>query len=334
MIARAAVCLIGIMILMAWPRPAFAAVDLEISTVPALEGARFELDGVTYETNADGVVHIEIPGPGTYTIKALEFQLKDPRVRARFQRWCCVSNLKTPELELPVGRSGEQIQAGYELSYLVDAEFRDPKGALVDPGIIQSIQFKNDRGLRVELGTWSPQWLLGLATTRVSSGLITTEVLYRLDDVRVGGNNVVNAGQQALLPSKESVWRVELLFYDLDVNVTDYLFGKPTGSHILLTFPNGEERTYDLHGGRVSVPSLPRGNYQIGVKGAGLTLVQPLALSQDQTAELDFISYTDVATGVILALVGVSLLIVIGRPHVGAYVVRKTILLKRAVLRR
>jgi hypothetical protein len=334
MIAKTTTLFIGIVLLLALPHPAFAAVDLEIATVPAMEGARFEFDGVTYEANADGVVHIEIPEPGTYTIKALEFQPRDPRVRAAFQRWCCVSNLKTPEVEVPIGRTGQQIQAGYELSYLVDAEFRDPKGAPLDPSSIELIQIKNDRGLRIELGSWTPQWLLGLGTTRVNSGLITTEVLWRLNDVRVAGSNVVNAGQQALVPSQESMWKIELLFYDLNVTVTDYLFGNAAGSQVLLTFPDGEQRTYDLDQGRVSIPSLPRGSYEIGAKGSGITLVQPLALSQDQHAELDFISYADMATGVVLGLLAVTLLIIIGRPYVGAFAVQKAILLKRAVFRR
>ena len=65
-----------------------AAIEIEVITVPPLEGAKFELDGRAFQAGSDGRARITVDEEGTYQLKALNFGYEEG-IRAEFQRWCC-----------------------------------------------------------------------------------------------------------------------------------------------------------------------------------------------------------------------------------------------------
>jgi hypothetical protein len=129
---------------------------------------------------------------------------------------------------------------------------------------------------------------------------------WSVQQVTFAGSNVVNASQQEFFPAEQQDVDVGLLFFRLDLQVHDAMFGFSSGSAIDLVYPDGETRRFGLDdGGRLSVPELPRGDYTLTIVGPGPPMSRPLAVSRDQSVDLAFHSWLDVLT-VLAAVLGLA----------------------------
>jgi hypothetical protein len=80
-----------------------------------------------------------------------------------------------------------------------------------------------------------------------------------------------------------------------------------------VVYPDGDSRRFSLDDkGRLTLPTLPRGNYTVTAVGPGPVMTRPLALSRDQEVDLTFYSWLDIG-----AVVAVLLVAVLGFPLLG-----------------
>jgi hypothetical protein len=278
--------------------------QLSIQTTPPVAGAKFTFAGATITTDNAGI--------GTMLITpAQRLILRDNRqdelvvatptvdvkqgVRAQFTGWFGAG----------VYRAGVESQvATFEFDYLTSFNFTNLKGRVVPPSLMSSLQLQSSIGETIDLDTADPVWLQGSQVVTGSNGLESKDIFYKVNSVVVAGSNVVNRAQQRFVPSQQQLATVKLLFYSARFVATDAMFGGGIGTGIDLQYPDGTTRHIPFaRGHAVTVDDLPRGDYHVTVVGGGLKMARPVSISRDQEADLDVISYVDVA------VVGVALLL-------------------------
>ena len=287
-----------------------ASVQVVVETVPPIEGVRFDLDGERFQSGRDGVAKITAPRTKSHRLEVMDRTVRRPRLRASFVRWD--DPVFSPIRSLSVAAvSRVRLQVGFDVSYLVQEGFVDEQGRPVDPGAIDGVTF-TDRGGRVSVEPDRPIWVSGTRVVRGPDGLQTESLPHAVESVTAGGTNVVNVGQQVFFADRETMWQIQVLFYDLQLKVRDRFFGFPIGSTLSLESPDGHVRRYRLSStATLTIRSLPRGDYRVTVHGRGLPLEAPIALSRDQSEQLVFLSVYDLgAVGaiVLLFLVGLALI--------------------------
>ncbi len=300
-------------------RPRVWRQPLEIRTTPAVPGLAFQFAGRTFVTDRNGgfVVPISLLPAPTGDFRALLEQLSlvtgtsangvSYRLDPVYQRY-------------RVGTRSQSLVVFVGLDLYIPVRFSllDRAGAPIDPGLFQAMTIKRSDGavFRFNRGQVyrGPSVLRANRITRLSGGLISKDLGYRIQSVLVGGNNVVYRAQQVFTPGGSRVVRINLLFYSVKIAASDRLFGFGVGSGIRLDFPDGTEEHVPFVGGhRVALSALPRGNYKVSVDSWGLSARQPLSITRDQVVKIRVVSYLDISVmvGVLLAVaIG---LIVIGR---------------------
>jgi len=273
-----------------------------VQSVPPLKGVQFRIGQKIFVSGADGIARIGIqPNQIGARPDPITSRLANGS-EARFSRW--------------FGSGQSILRATWDVYYPVALRFVDLANRRVDPSTISGVTIKNSIGERMELTKLGPMWVQGSRVVPLSGGLESKDLYFTIESVMVEGTNVVNRSQQRFVPAQVRDWAVTLLFYDAKVAVRDAFFRFPTGSSVVLAFPNGQSKEYPLNpDGTADLTSLPRGDYQIRVKGLGMSFSRPLALSRDQTVDLELISYLDLA---LAALAGLGIffgLLFVGRPQ-------------------
>ena len=273
------------------------ATALDVQTVPVLEGVRFEVGGRTFRTDARG--RAVVVGPAPRLAERVEIPDTEiaPGVQARFSR----------------RKEGKYL---FDLLYRVRMSFRDLAGRPVAAGRVTSVTLKGSHGVRETLKSQGSQWLQGARVVPSEEGYRRKRLTWVVERAIVDGTNVVNRNQQSFVPAVARKMRVELLFYPAHVSARDALFKFPLGSHVRIEYPNGRVERHPLdQDAEVTLPALPRGDYMVSVEGPGISFERPLALSREQTVELEVLSYLDV--GISFGLfVSVALgLLLVGRPY-------------------
>jgi hypothetical protein len=283
------------------PGPARAqesgATALNVETVPVLEGVGFVVGGRTFRTDARGRALVVGPAPGLAERIEIPDTEIEPGLRARFSR----------------RKEGKYL---FDLIYRVRMSFRDLAGRPVDRNRVSSVTLKGSHGVRETLKPGGAQWLQGVRVVPYEEGYRRKRLTWVVEKAIVDGTNVVNRNQQSFVPATTRDMRVELLFYPAHVSARDALFKFPLGSHIRVEYPNGRLERHALdRNAEVTLPSLPRGEYRVSVEGPGISFERPLALSREQTVELEVLSYLDLALSLgVLVAVALGLLL-LGRPH-------------------
>jgi len=231
-----------------------------------------------------------------------------PGVRARFTGW------SGPGQYRPGPVPEEYQRATFDLEYLTSFSFLTKDGAPLDAAKLGPIELTSSLGDHVRVRPGERAWLQGSRTAPGPNGLQSRGVSYRVDSVRTAGANVVNQGQQRFFPSRGMQVPVRLLFFDVRFRARDALLGNPTGSSIVLEYPDGHEATFPFRADHsVTVRNLPRGTYHVTVRGAGPAISQKLTVSKEQTADLDAVTWIDIAIGAGLLLAIVIAVVVLRR---------------------
>jgi hypothetical protein len=285
-----------------------------IQTIPAIPGLKVHFQGQTLTTDSKGKVVLQPVGLKTNEVK--------PRVHfagrhfgadriARFDRW--------------FGRN----VATFNNFYRIRLSFRDLLGNTVDPNVVNSITVKSRTGVRTTLTKNKSVWLQGSRVVPFTGELVSKDIDYQVERAFVDGTNVVNRAQQRFRPRKTRDLSVRLLFYKLKIVTKDALFGIPIGKSVELRYPSGRTVTQELKDGEVTIPSLPRGTYDLKVKASGVSFTRPVSVSRNQEVELKVISWLDMflAFAAVVALaVGLAL---VRRPHLTKKIKRKLRLERR-----
>jgi hypothetical protein len=291
---------------------------LTVQTIPATPGLVFELAGHTFKTDRRGEF-------------VLSGQLRSLiTVSSNFSRYLVTKKLRLIKFKAPGG--GEyRIERWYGVRPLTKQPaaaidrwrptaftFADRSGRTIDPNTIDSVVLKRIDG---ELLTLSGKQLSNkilLQTTRVTplnGELLSKELLYRVQSVSIGGNNVVNRGQQWFYPATNQDVRLKLLYYSARIKVRDTLFGFAIGSAVKLQSPNGDVKTYPFQKkGEVALPPQPRGQYKISVVAPGISPKSPISITRDHVTTLSVFSYLDIGVVIVAAIVVLGGLLVARRP--------------------
>jgi hypothetical protein len=266
-------------------------------TVPPLPHARFLVDGKTVFANAKGEVTFDLPGVKTkfypQHVHPQDHALGPDSV-AKFARWY-----------------GKHRSLTYGINYRMTFAFRDLASNVVDSDVVTSMTLKSRTGVRTNVAKGAPVWLPGSRVVPFSGELVSKGIDYQVERAYVDGANVVNRAQQRFAPAKTRHLSVRLLFYSLKVSTRDALFGFPVGEAVELRYPSGRTVRRDLNDGKVTLPSLPRGTYDVKVVASGVSFTRPVSVSRNQEVELKVVSYLDMvlAFGAMIA-VAVGLLLV------------------------
>jgi hypothetical protein len=175
---------------------------------------------------------------------------------------------------------------------------------------------KSRTGVRTVVQKGAEVWLQGSRVVPFAGELVSKDIEYQVERAYVDGANVVNRAQQRFTPSQTTTLPVRLLFYALKITTRDALFGFPVGEAVELKYPSGRVVTHDLKDGKLTLPSLPRGTYDVKVVASGISFTRPVSVSRNQQVELKVISWLDMilAAGALAALaLG---LVMARRPHI------------------
>lgn len=318
----------------AWPAPAALAaparpagraqaalqpwpVTVTIRTVPKLPGIGFLFDGVPLATGPDGAASVtERHNFSAHTLSLAQTQVSGPGRRYTFVRW---AGQRDPDQAFRPVVHGLPMRADYTVtaSFAVDCRV-SPRLARQDgtalPGSqVSRITLRSSLGQIVPMRPDGATWLRCAVPVYRDSRLSSHPVKYSVQDMVVGGGNVVHAGVERFTPSRASSPRLTGFFYALTITAHDALLGGPVGSYAVLTMPDRTIRRVKLGPGHTAtVSGLPLGDYRVQVKAGGARIsTQLVHLSRNETVNLAAISQTDITViaGILVAgLAGIPLL--------------------------
>jgi hypothetical protein len=286
------------------PGGRFSERTLTIYTLPAVEGLRFRFEGKIYRSNALGQVYL----PHAAVIARRPPRAFDGRIRenarVRFARYFGDQH------------SG-RLTATYDVDFRVSFDFTDLVGHPIPPAAIAEMTYKSSIGYRATVSAGGERWLQGARVVSESAQRMALKtILYRLERVIVHGTNVVNRAEQSFQPRFRRHVSVQLLYYTASLSARDAFFGFKAGSKVKLTYPDGTVERYPLGSdGNVTIPALPRGEYDVTVEGGGIPISRPLSLSKNSTLQIEVLSYLDIGIVAGLLLLFVVGLPLIRRPH-------------------
>jgi hypothetical protein len=297
-----------------------APAKITVKTSPAVAGIPISVGTVTAKTGPDGVAVLSIDQVGPADLTAHVDQVADPGIKVSFSRWGVGQEQYSETQRIPVQANAPTVYTlGLRTAYQASVNFVDQNNQPIDPALITRVRFTSSTGLEMVLTDFSsmPWWEAGTAVVR-TGGLTGTDTLWRLAEVTMAGTNVVNSGQQAFTPTKDSTFSIQLLLYDLTVRTNDALTGGAVGGTAELVYPDNSSKVLPLDAhGAADFANLPRGLYSVKLKIGGIAPPTPVALSRTQEATIRVISYVDIAVAVILALAVLIGLLWIGRRRLG-----------------
>ncbi|GAB2831973.1 carboxypeptidase-like regulatory domain-containing protein [Lentzea nigeriaca] len=310
-----------IVLAMMLPVPAWAAPTertLEISTVPPMPAARFVLDGQQVVPDARGAVRLTLPRNSD----AHRLELATPKLDLAdgsidFVRWFGQGERDlgfTPVLTDLEMKHNRRLQVAFQSTRRVRYDFVDQAHNPVSPSRVSALTLRSDSGQIQTLRGVQEVPLTAIRPVQEGATAVGKEVRYYLQSVEIDGANVVNAGEQRIVPARATSVTFVVLLRSVRFQVSDLLFGSAMNAEVALTYPDG--RTENLavgQDGTVAVDNLARGNYTVAVSAAGYARSQQLALSRGQRVDLRVLSYVDTAVIVALAVLIFAGLFLMGR---------------------
>lgn len=290
---------------------------LRVQSVPELRGLKFTFAGTSRTTAADGSVEFTVsrdafvqlqqnPFGLVHAVK-LESTFFPDGTTYRIQRWYTanVNGVRT-------------LRAAVDEYVPTRVAFVDPKSGPFAADKVDHVSLRRSDGAAfLFTGTQLSRPVL-LKATRVvplAGSLVSKHLLYRVQAVTIDGNNLVNRAQQAFLPAESPKVTLRLLFYSAKFVARDRIFRFPIGSRITLEYPNGHSRDYKLDSSKtLLLKALPRGNYRVTVHAPGLKMKMPVAMTRDQVATLNVVSYLDIAAVGFVIFATAAGLLLVGRP--------------------
>jgi hypothetical protein len=270
---------------------------LEIVTVPAVQGARFTIDGRTYRADRQGVVRVKVSTKSRHKISVLDRKISDHDRTLSFLRWYHGNHDKDHLTELSglTVKRNLRIKAGYRANYTLDYSFVDQAHDPVDPERVSRVEFRGDRTTVTGNGSGRLS-VVGIRPVVIGGTLIAKKVSYSVQRVDVDGSNVVQVNDQRFVPSRETTVVIPLQLHTVHFSAHDLLFGQPVGQAVWLKYPDGHQVRVPLDSdGKATVERLAKGSYTVRVDAPGMSVPRPLALSRNQYVELPHVSRLDIS---------------------------------------
>jgi hypothetical protein len=298
--------------------------QLTINTVPPLANIPFALDGKKFESDAQGVAHINVDKLGEFQLEVLlnpDTEIS-PDTRVTFDRW---RDEYQPKRIVKI-QGDSDMQAGFSVSHQVSQSFSDLEDNPVDMSRIETITLQGTDGSKFTFDDGSVRWLRGGRIARRKNGLEATQIMYSVESVMINGSNTVNRYQQRFFVKPNDVWSIQLLLYHATFRAADAVFGFPVGKGINVVYPDGHNEFLAFgKDNEIKIGPVPRGVYKVKVVGAsGMAPETPLALSRNQELDLKVLSTLNLGLGASLAAFGVIGLLLFGRPYLPRVVFQTT----------
>jgi hypothetical protein len=319
-----ALAVLALMVLGLVPRPATAAPatrTLEITTVPPLPSARFVLDGQELVPDERGVVRLTLPrNNDAHRLELTTPKLDQPGGSIDFVRWFGHGESDqgfTPVLTDLAMKHNRKLQAAFQSITKLRYDFVDQARNPVAPSRITSLTLRSDSGQTHTLRGPTEVALTAQRPVQHGGTVVSKEVTYYLQSIVIDGANVVNAGEQRIVPNHTPTATFVVLLRSVRFQVRDMLFGRAMPAGVVLTFPDGRTENLDAGAdGDLAVENLARGNYRVAVSAAGYSAPQELALSRGQYVDIRVLSYVDMLVLVAVAALAFSGLFLFGRRRV------------------
>lgn len=313
--------LAALIVLVMLPVPAHAAPaerTLEIITVPPTPSARFVLDGQQVVPDAKGAVRLTMPRNSD----AHRLELATPKLdladgSVDFVRWFGQGERDlgfTPVLTDLAMKHNRRLQVAFQSTRRVRYDFVDQAHNPVSPSRVSALTLRSDSGQTHTLRDVQEVPLTAIRPVQEGTTAVGKEVTYYLQSVEIDGANVVNAGEQRIVPARATSVTIVVLLRSVRFQVKDLLFGSAMNAEVALTYPDGRTESLAVgQDGSVAVDNLARGNYSVAVSAAGYAGSQQIALSRGQRVDLRVMSYLDMVVIVVLALLVFAGLFLMGR---------------------
>jgi hypothetical protein len=185
-------------------------IPVMIQTVPALPGAKFSLEGKTFNADENGLALTVVPEPGTYSLRLLSTKLTRDDVQSRFSLWSDEEKSASRSVNV---QSFTYLQAGFEKSRVVSLDLVGKTGETLDPSLVDAILLTGPGGDRIRLTGAGPYRLLTTAPVSSGKNLELRDVTYRVDEVIVDGRNVLGE-DVSLTPSQTGELRLRIAVPD------------------------------------------------------------------------------------------------------------------------
>ncbi len=255
---------------------------VDVVVVPNLAGVQFTLDGMNEVTGAGGVALVNDPNLSSAAdaVTVPEQTLaSDPTLRVRLDRVASDPNHGVFSRRLVVELDADRAVSVHLLS---------PQGKPVPLNEVSSVTLSDSVGRTTKLTQAQlrgPVWLSASRPSPVAEGVADRNITYSVKSAIIRGTNAVNSGQLRFDTRRSLTWNVPVILHSLTIVGNDLMAGRPAGSSVKLTYPNGDVRVVPLGPGhRVTLTDLPRGSYGVKVEGGLLPLASTVRLSKDQTA--------------------------------------------------
>ena len=267
-----------------------------VQMVPELPGVAFTFDNQPYSSGPGGIFNVPTNNlVDTASRLAVPTQQIYPTIKVSLDR---VTNS-------PVhGVFTRSLVVELDEQRYVTIQLMTPKQSLLPSGSVSSITLNDTLGRTITLSGKElshPVWLAASEPARVRGGVGGRVVTYSVKSVIMRGSNVVNSGQQHFTANSSITWQIPVILYSLTIEANELLAGAPAGSSVQLTFPDHSKEVIPLgRAHRVVLTDLPRGSYQLKIKGSLVPLGSTVQLSRNQTATELVVTTRDAAEIVII----------------------------------
>ncbi|MGI8790303.1 MAG: hypothetical protein ACR2I4_05405 [Actinomycetota bacterium] len=316
-----------------------------IQAVPPIEGVRFLLDGRSLTTDHNGLAFSRLRRAGSHNLTAPDQQRVEPGRRVHFAHW---SDGDFPSVRKLSVTTFTSLEVGFDVSYSTPVDFVSSAGAPIAAEKVDSVTIIDDRDTGYSLEIDGPQWLPGSRALESGGSIRSEEISYVVDAVVVGGSDRLMPGQPPFRPSPDQSWSIVLEDSAADealsepsaarrssatskvvFEVSDALFGFPTGSAVSIEGPDGRSERHELGpGARLSLEQAGAGDFRATALGPGISFAQRFDPSRAERVRLSVITYLDIAIGLLtLVLVAAGALALTRRigsskPQRGSPIVR------------
>ncbi|HKC27851.1 MAG TPA: hypothetical protein VKB75_07545 [Jatrophihabitans sp.] len=273
-----------------------------ISTVPAVAGVVFAIDGASVVTNQRGEATAPVADLNDVVAR---LRLTSADAAGGLQ----VSNMRVEKLPPEIVRQ-RHISVALDVRRPVMLRFVDLRQRTVPTSRITDLTLSTNAGdVRVPGSRLSaPLPMLVNQATRVGSGWQPAPVTYTLRSVLLDGGEAVFNGRQRFQADSGTTWTISLAVFTLTVTAHDAVFGSQLASRMVITRPDGTKLPIELSSARPRITStLVRGLYSLHVDSAVLAGRASVLVSRDERIDLRVVTLWDA-----LAFLAVVIAIVIG----------------------
>ncbi|MBX6749942.1 MAG: hypothetical protein IRY85_09805 [Micromonosporaceae bacterium] len=296
-------------------------VTVTVQTVPALAGVRMRFDQWSMVTDSQGRASVTVAHNfASHTLELIDTTVTAADRRYEFIRWAGQRDPDQAFLPTLTGlptRMNYTITAAFSVHFPVMTTFLDEEGQSVRPSEVTSVQLRSDAGKAVDLTPGETTWVLGVMPSYARGVIHLSDVSYSVYSVIVRGSNVVDAGRLRFDPSTGRDLVITIPFHRLTVTTRDALFGRPSGSAVRVTGPDGVTHNVGLReDGSAVIARLPRGKYLVDLKGAdGIVMSREVSISRDIEVEIVVVGWLDLVVVILFGLALAIGLLLVGRPR-------------------